>query len=135
MGQWLYWAHERGKSPLSSGGPRRDVLTGMLRGRLPPAEYEAIKMVWDPWEKIGKTLNRADMVSADEAKALRTDAFSLVVWLKKVFPRFNSSPKTHIVLFHAPDLLDRFGSVGLYGHHAIEAWNVHYKQNSNDDTA
>lgn len=41
----------------------------------------------------------------------------------------------HILLYHAPDFLERFRSLGLYGEQAIEAWHGHYNQNANKYTA
>lgn len=45
--------------------------------------------------------------------------------LCRSFPWVRISPKLHVLLCHAPDLLDRFDSIGLYGEQGIEAWHGH----------
>eukprot|EP00170_Pyropia_yezoensis_P003443 contig_14363_g3450 len=92
-------------------------------------------MVWDLWDKVRRTLNRADTIDEEEIKAFRSNTTALVTWLKNKFPWFNVSPKMRILLYHAPDFLERFGSLGLYGEQAIEAWHGHYNQNANQYTA
>lgn len=74
------------------------------------------------------------MIGADETKAFRANAEQLVAGLKKAFPWVDISPKLHILLFHAPDDLERFRSLGLYGEQALEAWHGHYKQKANQYT-
>lgn len=101
---------------------RKHVVTRTLLGILPASDYEAVKVVWELWDKISTTLNRAEMIGQEEAKAFRSNTRTLVASLKNKFPWFNISPKMHILLFHAPDFLDRFGSLGLYGEQGIEAW-------------
>jgi len=54
----------------------------------------------------------------------------MVILLKGSFPWLFISPKLHILMFHAPDVLEAFGSIGLYGEQGLEAWNGRYGQNS-----
>ena len=114
---------------------KRDVVTNTLLGILPQADYDAVKKVWELWDKIRGTLNRAEMIGIDERKAFRSNTRALVSWLKNKFPSFSISPKLHILRFHAPDFLDRFGTIGLYGEQAIKAWHGQYNQNANKYTA
>jgi len=75
-------------------------------------------------------MNRAAEVEVGEAKDFRSTAHLFVRHLKHNFPWVSISPKLHILLRHAPDFLDRFGSIGLYGEQEIEAWHGYYNQNS-----
>lgn len=86
-------------------------------------------------EEIRTTLNRAEMIGKEEAKAFRSNTRTLVAWLKNTFPWFKISPTMHILLVHAPDFLDRFESLELYIEQGNEAWYDHYNQNAKQYTA
>jgi len=58
---------------------------------------------------------RAAEVHASEARESRANAQLFVRNLKRSFPWVNISPKLHILMYHALDFLDLFGSIGLYG--------------------
>ena len=86
------------------------------------------KAAWESWNRIRTVLNRATIATADEAAAFRSDATNFVAGLKATFGWPNVSPKLHILLAHAPDFLDEFGSIGLYGEQGLEAWHGRYSQ-------
>jgi len=75
-------------------------------------------------------MNRADEVHASEARGFRANAQLFVRHLKCSFPWVNISPKLHILMYHAPDFLDLFGSIDLYGEQSIEAWHGFFTQNA-----
>ena len=77
-----------------------------------------------------KTLNRATNISGDEAAQFRADTGSKVTLLKGTFPWLLITPKLHISMCHAPDVLERFDSVGQYGEQGLEAWHGRYDQNA-----
>jgi len=54
----------------------------------------------------------------------------MVTFLIGSFPWLSISPKLHILMFHAPDVLDAFGSIGLYGEQGLEAWHGRYGQHA-----
>jgi len=45
------------------------------------------------------------------------------------------SPKLHMLLCHATEFMSRFGSIGLYGEQAVEAWHEHCNQRAARFTA
>jgi len=51
-----------------------------------------------------------------------------VARLKHSFGWLNVSPNLHLLLAHAPDFLDEFGSIGLYGERGLEAWHGRFGQ-------
>eukprot|EP00170_Pyropia_yezoensis_P003442 contig_14359_g3449 len=71
---------------------RRVVVVHTLLGVVPDADYRAVKMFWDLWDKVRRTLNRADTIDEEETKAFRSNTTALVTWLKNKFPWFNVSP-------------------------------------------
>ena len=73
-----------------------------------------------------KTLNRAAIISAVEAAQFRADSSSMVSPLKRSFPWLPISPKLHILICHAPDFLELFGRIGLYGEQGLEARHGRY---------
>jgi len=83
----------------------------------------AYKDAWCAWNRVRKVLNRATIATAAEATAFRSDAAMFVAGLKHSFGWLNVSPKLHLSLARAPDFLDEFGSIGLYGEQGLEAWH------------
>jgi len=95
-----------------------------IAARYPPAYKDA----WCAWNRVRKVLNRATIATAAEAAAFRSDAAMFVAGLKHSFGWLNVSPKLHFLLAHAPDFLDEFGSIGLYGEQGLEAWHGRFGQ-------
>jgi len=79
---------------------------------------------------VRKTLNRAAVIPADEVARFRKDTAAMVCLLKSSFPRLSISPKLHILMCHALEFLESFGSIGLYGEQGLEAWHGRYGQNA-----
>jgi len=101
-----------------------------LKGKVSETHLAAYERAWSLWNHVRKTLNRAAIIPADEAAQFRADTSSMVVLLKGSFPWLSISPKLHILMCHAPDFLERFGSIGLYGEQGLEAWHGRYGQNA-----
>jgi len=80
-------------------------------------------------------MNRAALVHADESNAFRSNAQRFVRHINLSFPWVNVSPKLHILMYHAPDFLYRFCSIGLYGEQSIEARHDYHTQNAAKDAA
>ena len=119
-------------------GEHSDAVCAALEGKLSGAVAErgeramqylqAYKDAWGRWNGVRKVLNRATIATAAEASAFRSDVAAFVAGLKRSFGWVNLSPKLHILLAHAPDFLDEFGSIGLYGEQGLEAWHGRYTQ-------
>jgi len=75
-------------------------------------------------------MNRAAEVHASDAREFCANAQLFVRNLKRSFPWVSIWPKLHILVHHAPDILDLFGSIGLYGEQSIEAWHGFFTQNA-----
>jgi len=54
----------------------------------------------------------------------------MVTLLKGSSGWFSISPKFHILMFHAPDFLEMWGSIGLSGEQGLEAWHGRCGQKS-----
>jgi len=107
-----------------------DAVCRTLLGLVPERDHVAYKRLWFLWKGLARTMSRAAEVDAAEARAFRANALLFVRHMKRSFPWVNISPKLHMLMYHAPDFLDRFGSIGLYGEQSIEAWHGFYTQNS-----
>jgi len=109
---------------------RSDVICRALISLVAESDHVAHKWLWVVWREVSWTMNRAAQVHASEARELRANAQLFVRHLKRSFPWFNISPKLHILMYHAPDFLDLFGSIGLCGEQSIEAWQGFFTQNA-----
>jgi len=109
----------------------RSVRNGQeLMGLLPQARVTAYKRAWALWSVLLTTLNRAAIIPAAEQRRFAASATEFVVLLQRHFPWMRISPKLQFFLHHAVDCMQRFGSIGLYGVQAIEAWHGFYRQNA-----
>jgi len=89
---------------------------------------QTYKDAWKRWNRVRKVLNRATIATKHETTAFRADVTDFVSGLKRSFAWMNVSPKLHILLAHAPDFLEEFGSIGLYGEQGLEAWHGRFTQ-------
>jgi len=86
----------------------RDAVCRTLLGLVPEHQHQAYERLWLLWGRLGRTLNRVAVVQADEIRQFRTDARSFVRLMKRSFPWVSVSPKLHILLHHAPAIMERF---------------------------
>jgi len=112
-----------------------DVVCRTILGLVPERHHQAYKRLWILWGRLGRTMSRAELVEASEVRQFQANARDFVQLMKRGFPWVSVSPKLHIVLHHAPDFLERFGSIGLYGEQAVESWNGFFNQNAAKYTA
>lgn len=82
------------------------------------------------WAKILPVLNRAVLYDASERAAFRRQTAAFVDGLKAGFEWCSVTPKLHILCCHAPEFLDRFGSIGLFSEQGLEAWHGYFNQNA-----
>ena len=119
-------------------GDHKDAVCVALEGNLSglmgepaalAAEYlQACRDSWALWNRIRKVVNRATIATAAETTAFKSDVTTFVTGLKASVGWLNVSPKLHLLLAHAPDFLEEFGSIGLYGEQGLEAWHCRYRQ-------
>jgi len=81
-------------------------------------------------QRILPILTRAGDVASDEASAFRRDAAVFVDHLKGAFEWTSVTAKLHTLCCHAPDVLEKFCSLGSYSEQGLEAWHGHYNQNA-----
>jgi len=112
-----------------------DVVCRTILGLVPERHHQAYKRLWILWGRLGWTMSRAALVEASEVRQFRANARAFVQLMKRGFPWVSVSPKLHIVLHHAPDFLERFGSIGLYGEQEVEFWHGFFNQNAAKYTA
>jgi len=107
-----------------------DVVCRTILGLVPERHHQAYNRLWILWGRLGRTMSRAALVEANEVRQLRANARDFVQLMKRGFPWVSVSPKLHIVLHHAPDFLERFGSIALYGEQAVESRYGFFNQNA-----
>jgi len=107
-----------------------DAVCCTLLGLVAETDHAAYRRLWVLWKTLARTMNRAALVHADDSNAFRSNAQRFVRHIKRGFPWVNVSPKLHILMYHAPDFLYRFGSIGLYGEQFIEARHGYHTQNA-----
>lgn len=76
-------------------------------------------------------LNRAEITPPDERASFHDRVAELVENLVADFEWCSVIPKLLILCCHAPDFLDRHGSIGLFSEQGLEAWHGHDNQNNN----
>jgi len=106
------------------------IVCAALKEKVFETHLAAYEFAWSLWNGVRKTLTRAAVIPADEVSRFRSDTAAMVCLLKSSFPWLSISPKLHILMCHAPDLLESFGSIGLYGEQGLEAWHGRYGQNA-----
>jgi len=119
-------------------GEHNDAVCAALKQQLAEVEagrvehakqyLQTYKDAWKRWNRVRKVLNRGTITTNHETTAFRADVTDFVVGLKRSFAWINVSPKLHILLAHAPDFLEEFGSIGLYGEQGLEAWHGRFTQ-------
>jgi len=107
-------------------GNKSALLCAALDGKALQRHVVAYAEAWRLWNRVRKTLNRAATIHADEVTAFRADTAAMVTLLKGSFGWLSISPRLQILLFHAPDFLELWGSIGLYGEQGLEAWHGRY---------
>ena len=95
-------------------GDRSDAICRLLLMELSEEYYMAFKQACLLWNRVRKPLNRAAIATADEVKQFRADASAFVTHLQGAFAWMSISPKLHLLLCHAADFMQRYGSLGLY---------------------
>lgn len=88
--------------------------------------HTALKQAWVPWNSVRKSLNGASIAKTEEVRQFKANASAHVTHLKRAFPWLNIFPKLHLLLYHAAEFMQRYGSIGMYGEQAIEAWHGRY---------
>jgi len=101
-----------------------------LHGLVSDERQDAYRHVWALWRNILPTLNRAEIIPRDEQLRFAADCRAFVELLRSAFPWLQISPKLHMLLCHAAEFMFKFGSIGLYGEHAVEAWHGHCNQHA-----
>jgi len=111
-------------------GDHSDVVCAALKSKVSQDHFDAYERAWSIWNRVRRTLNRVVIIPTDESARFRADTAVMVTLLKRSFPWLSISPKLHILMCHAPEFLERFGSIGLYGEQGLEAWHGRYGQNA-----
>jgi len=111
-------------------GDSRALLWKALKGKVSQSHLDAYDLAWSLWNRVRKTLNRASIISRAEAALFRADTAAMVRFLKGSFPCVSISPKLHILMCHAPEFLESFGSIGRYVEQGLEAWHGCYGQSN-----
>ena len=111
-------------------GDNSAVICDALVGKASQVHLYAYKQAWFLCYRFRKTLNRACIISSQETAQFWMDAAAMVTLLKGSFPWLSISRKLHILMIHAPDFLDAFGSVWLYWEQGLEGWHGRYGQHA-----
>jgi len=109
-------------------GDNSALVCAAMVGKAAQSHGIASEEAWRLWNRVRRTLNRAATIPAEEVSEFRADTAAMVTLLKGNFGWLSISPKLHILMSHAPDFLERWGSIGLYGEQGLEAWHGRYGQ-------
>jgi len=107
-------------------GDKSALVCAALVGKVSSEHLAAYEKAWSLRNGVRKTLNRAAIIPAEEVVAFRADTSAMATVLKGSFGWLSISPKLHILMFHASEFLDLWGSIGLYGEQGLEAWHGRY---------
>jgi len=111
-------------------GNNSDAICRLLLMELSEEYYMAFKQAWLLWNRVRKPVNRAAFATADEVKQFWADASAFVTHLQGALAWMSIFPKLHLLLCHAADFMQMYGSLGLYGEQAIKAWHGRYAQSA-----
>lgn len=70
-----------------------------------------------------RVLNRAEVIPRSDIETFDRAAVNLVPPLQRAFAWVSVSVRLHTLAHHAPAFLRRYGSLGIYGEQALEAWH------------
>ena len=105
---------------------KSDVVCRLLESLVPPTKLAAHQRAWNLGNKVRGVLERGSVATEAEMRQFRLDTVVVVTHLKTRFPWLYVSPKPHTLLCHAPEFLQLFGSIGLYGEQGLKAWHGTY---------
>jgi len=94
-------------------GENSALLCAALDGKALQRHVIAYAEAWRLCNLVRMILNRAAIIPADEVTAFRADTAAMVTLSKGSFGWLSISPKLHILMFQAPDVLGLWGSIGL----------------------
>jgi len=83
-----------------------------LKGKVSKTHFAAFERACSLWNHVRKTMNRAAIIPEEEAAQVHADTLSIVILLKCSFLWLSISPKLRILMCHAPEVLERFRSIG-----------------------
>jgi len=111
------------------------IVCDKLAPYLPPRQLAALRVAWDASGFLAGVLNRAEEISPIDVATFDRKAAGLLPPLQAAFPWISVSVKIHVLAHHAPAFLRRFGSLGIYGDQAMEAWHGFFIQRAPQFTA
>lgn len=95
----------------------------------------ALREAWASWVSMVGVLNRAKVIPLADITTLASAAASFVRPLLEAFPWVSVTVKLHALAHHVPAFLRRYGSLGIYGEQALEAWHGYFNQAGENLTA
>lgn len=105
---------------------RMEMVCTLIAGYVPEAAAAAFSGACTTWREIISVLTRVQASSPAEVVEFRRHTATFVDGLLDAFPWSTVTPKMHALCCHAPDFLNRFGSLGRYSEQGIEAWHGHF---------
>jgi len=111
------------------------IVCNRLAPYLPPRQLAALRVAWDAWGSLAGVLSRAEEISPIDVTTFDWTGAGLLPPLQAAFPWISVSVKLHVLAHHAPAFLRRFGSLGIYGEQAMEAWHGFFNQRGAQFTA
>jgi len=111
-------------------GARLSALWDRLDAFLFPVRAAAHHRSCRLWADLIPVLNRTSPIDSSERIEFRQRAAALVDGTLADFLWASITPKLHALACHASDLLDEFGSLGLFEEEGLEAWHGYVNQNA-----
>lgn len=105
---------------------RMGMVSTLMARYVPEAEAAAFSAACSTWREILPVLTRVHASSLAKVGAFRRHTASFVDGLLGAFSWSSVTLKLHTLCCHAPDFLNRFGSLGRYSEQGLEAWHGHF---------
>jgi len=118
-----YWGGTFERKACHKIGRRLAAVCDVMEGFVPPARAAANRQACELWTALLPVLNRAGFFGADEQSTFRRQAADCVDLFRYSFEWASITPMLHVLACHAADWPDKYGSLGLFYEHGLEAWH------------
>jgi len=125
-----YWGGTFEGKACHKIGRRLAAVCYVLEDVVPPTRATDYRRACELWADLLHVLNREVSFEASARETFRRQAAEFVDLLRLSFEWVSITPKLHILVCHAADWLDRFGSLGLFSEKGLEAWPGFFNQNA-----
>jgi len=125
-----YWGGTFEENACHKIGRCLAAVCDVLEGFVLPARAAAYRQACELWTALLPVLNRAVIFGADERSTFRRQAADFVDLLRSSLEWASITPQLHVLVCHAADWLETYGSFWLFSEQGLEAWHGYFNQNA-----